>query len=303
VNVKIRWKVAGYNDNVPASDVKLQNIDTEYYRPRRAAATSDSQHDEPSVSKKRKTNKNVDIGDEDKKPSAVTSGVIVKEEEVETDNDEEKPDTVCSSGINIKEEEVETDNDEDNKKPDAVPSSSSTNVKEEEVETDDDRDMKPSAVITSGINVKEETGVETDNDEEIKPDAVSSSSAVGSIKTEEVETDDDEEDDRKPQAVTSSGITVKTEEVETDDDGRDEFIQDGCLRIPKVDCTNESFFEYNSVLTVRELICWALRTENKVRLAKIDRRLGLQQESSTATQRHSIQSISLIYTPKRNLKR
>jgi len=119
--------------------------------------------------------------------------------------------------------------------------------------------------------------VETDHDEEIKPDAVSSSSsssAVGRrIKTEEVETD--EEDDRKPQAVTSSDAAIKTEEVETDDDGGDEFIQDGCLRIPKVDCTNESFFEYNSVLTVRELICWALRTENKVRLAKIDRRLGL----------------------------
>ena len=276
VNVKIRWKVAGYNDNVPASDVKLQNIDTEYYRPRRAVAAVDTQHDEPSVSKKRKTNKNVDIG-EDKKPFAVPSGVIVKEEEIETDNDEEKPDTVCSSGINIKEEEVETDNDEDNKKPDAVPSSTNVNVKEEEVETDDDRDMKPSAV-TSGTNVKEETGVETDNDEEIKPDAVSSSSAVdGSIKTEEVETDDDEEDDNdgKPEAVTStSGVAIKTEEVETDDDGRDEFIQDGCLRIPKVDCTNESFFEYNTVLTVRELICWALRTENKVRLAKIDRRLG-----------------------------
>ena len=44
----------------------------------------------------------------------------------------------------------------------------------------------------------------------------------------------------------------------------DEFIHDGCLRIPKVDCTNESFFKYNSILTVRELICWALRTETKV---------------------------------------
>jgi len=55
----------------------------------------------------------------------------------------------------------------------------------------------------------------------------------------------------------------------------DEFIYDGCLRIPKVDCTNESFFKYNSILTVRELICWALRTETKVRLAKIERRSGL----------------------------
>jgi len=152
VNVKIRWKVAGYNDNVPASDVKLQNIDTEYYRPRRATAYS--QHDEPPVSKKRKTN-NVDKADEDNKPSAVTSGINVKkEEEVETDSDEEvkKPSTVLS-GINIKEEEVETDNDEDNKKPSAITSSSgAVDIKTEaegEVETDDDRDMKPSAVTSS----------------------------------------------------------------------------------------------------------------------------------------------------------
>ena len=67
----------------------------------------------------------------------------------------------------------------------------------------------------------------------------------------------------------------------TDKDGKpsaiseDEFIHDGCLRIPKVDCTNESFFKYNTILTVRELICWALRTETKVRLAKIERRSGI----------------------------
>ena len=80
---------------------------------------------------------------------------------------------------------------------------------------------------------------------------------------------------------------IKTNDDATDklqvDDGdskpsaisHDEFIHDGCLRIPKVDCTNESFFKYNSILTVRELICWALRTETKVRLAKIERRSGL----------------------------
>ena len=108
VNVKIRWKVAGYNDNVPAINVKLQNIDTEYYRPRRAAMAT--QADEPSISKKRKTiaksggvkvnDKKEDI-DEDKKPFAVTSGITIKEEEVETDNDEEmeKPDAVSSSSL------------------------------------------------------------------------------------------------------------------------------------------------------------------------------------------------------------
>ena len=80
---------------------------------------------------------------------------------------------------------------------------------------------------------------------------------------------------------------IKTNDDATDklqvDDGdskpsaipHDEFIHDGCLRIPKVDCTNESYFKYNSILTVRELICWALRTETKVRLAKIERRSGL----------------------------
>ena len=76
-----------------------------------------------------------------------------------------------------------------------------------------------------------------------------------------IKTNDDATDklDSKPSAAISDG---------------DEFIHDGCLRIPKVDCTNESFFKYNSILTVRELICWALRTETKVRLAKIERRSG-----------------------------
>ena len=279
VNVKIRWKVAGYNDNVPASNVKLQD-DTDYYRPRRAVATAaDLQHDEPSVSKKRKINRKVDIGDEDKKPSAVTSGVHVKkEEEVETDNDDEemiKPDTISSNGaVHIKSEDIETDSDSE-MKPSAV--TSGINVKEE-VETDDDQEMKPDAVSSSSaINVKTEE-VETDDEDDgkIQPDVTTSMGTA--IKTEEVETDDDAEDDeKKPQAVTSSDVAVKTEEVETDDDRGeedDEFIHDGCLRIPKVDCTNESFFRYNSSLTVRELICWALRTENKVRLAKIERRLG-----------------------------
>ena len=82
-------------------------------------------------------------------------------------------------------------------------------------------------------------------------------SAPKKMKTNDVATVRDDEDS-KPSAISHH-----------------EFIHDGCLRIPKVDCTNESFFKYNSILTVRELICWALRTETKVRLAKIERRSGL----------------------------
>ena len=48
-------------------------------------------------------------------------------------------------------------------------------------------------------------------------------------------------------------------------------IDDGYLRIPSIDCTQSAFFEYLPKLRVRDLICWALRTETKVRLAKIER--------------------------------
>ena len=208
--VKIRWKVAMYNESVPASNVVLQNVDTSYNRSRKAAVVA------VDSTKKRKTNASIE------NPSAVTSsGIKVKEEEVETDNDEdsEKPDEVPSNA-NVKEEEVETDNDDDNEIPVAVPSA---NVKEEEVETDDE-DKKPAAV-TSGIAVKTEE-IETDDDEEEddrKPQAVTSSDVA--IKTEEVETDD-EEDNKQPDLATSSAVK-KEEEIETDDDEDESKVDTG----------------------------------------------------------------------------
>jgi len=82
IDVKIRWKIAGYNESVPARNVVLQDIDG-------FPASKKRKIKLPSVSKKRRIDKNVGIADKDK-PSAVTSGIHVKkEEEVETDNDEE----------------------------------------------------------------------------------------------------------------------------------------------------------------------------------------------------------------------
>jgi len=181
--VKIRWKVAMYNESVPASNVELQNVDTLYTRSRKSA-TAVAAVD----SKKRKTNASIE------NPSAVTSGVKVKEEEIETDNDEDiKKPAAVSSSANVKEEEVETDND-DEKKPDEVHS----NVKEEEVETDNDEDKKPDAVTSSGGAAVKTEEVETDDEEDKKrPDLATS----GAVKTEEVETDKEEDDEEETTLV------------------------------------------------------------------------------------------------------
>lgn len=55
-----------------------------------------------------------------------------------------------------------------------------------------------------------------------------------------------------------------------------EYEVDGSLRIPRVPCTETAFFRYLPHLKVRELLCWALRTETNVRLAKIKGRLGVE---------------------------
>ena len=55
----------------------------------------------------------------------------------------------------------------------------------------------------------------------------------------------------------------------------DEYEVDGSLRIPRVPCTENAFFRYLPHLEIRELLCWALRTETDVRLAKIKGRLGV----------------------------
>ena len=183
IDVNIRWKVAGYNDTVPASNVELQNVDTLYYLPRKAALAAASAAQGPPA-KKRKA-------EATKLSSTVrSSGIKVKEEEIETDNDEdnEKPAAVPSS-VNIKEEEIETDNEEDNEKPAAVPSS--INVKEEEVETDDEE--LDSAVIASGIKMED---IETDDEEDTKQPTTTD------LKIEEVEKDDD---DRKSHAENKNG--------------------------------------------------------------------------------------------------
>ena len=51
-----------------------------------------------------------------------------------------------------------------------------------------------------------------------------------------------------------------------------EIKVDGSLRIPRVRCTRDAFFHFLPRLSVRDLVCWALRTETSVRLTKIDRR-------------------------------
>jgi len=123
IDVMIRWKVAGYNESVPASSVELQNIDTQYYLPRKAAPSVDQ-----GPAKKRKEANDAIDDTANTKPFAVTSS-NVKEEEVETDTDEDeekKSSAALSSGANVKEEEIETDAEEE----------------EEEVETDTDTDKE-----------------------------------------------------------------------------------------------------------------------------------------------------------------
>ena len=189
VEVKIRWKVAMYNESVPAIDVELQNVDIGYSRSRKSSSAAVAVD-----SKKRKTTASIE------NPSVVTSGV------------------------NVKEEEIETDNDEDIKKPAAVPSSA--NVKEEEVETDDDEDKKPAAVTSSAIKTEEEIETDDDKEDNRKPAAVTSSGGVV-VKTEEIETDEDDgEDDRKPEAVTSSsGSDAFKEETDNEEDEETTLVE------------------------------------------------------------------------------
>jgi len=195
IDVKIRWKVAGYNDSVPVSNVELQNVDTLYYLPRKAALAAASAAQGPPA-KKRKT-----IDNTETKSSRVRSSV-------ETDNDEdnEKPAAVPSC-INVKEEEgVETDTDDDEEKnPPAV--LSSANVKEEEVETDDE---ELDSAITSGIKTED---IETDNDEE------DTKQRACSLKIEEqVETGDEEGGDGEPQAVNKNSGDAFKEETDNEVD-------------------------------------------------------------------------------------
>jgi len=56
---------------------------------------------------------------------------------------------------------------------------------------------------------------------------------------------------------------------EQDDDN--DIKSDGSLRIPRAECTQDTFFHYLPKLSTRDLLCWALRTETSVRLAKINR--------------------------------
>ena len=53
-----------------------------------------------------------------------------------------------------------------------------------------------------------------------------------------------------------------------------EYKDDGSLRIPLVKCTHETFFKYLPHLRIRDLLCWALRTETTIRLAKVEGRMN-----------------------------
>mmetsp|Transcript_34371 Transcript_34371/g.51522 ORF Transcript_34371/g.51522 Transcript_34371/m.51522 type:complete len:707 (-) Transcript_34371:776-2896(-) len=55
----------------------------------------------------------------------------------------------------------------------------------------------------------------------------------------------------------------------------DEYEVDGSLRIPRALCDENAFFRYLPHLSIREQLCWALRTETILRLAKIKGRLGV----------------------------
>ena len=197
-------KWLGYNDSVPVSNVELQNVDTLYYLPRKAALAAACAAQGPPA-KKRKA---IDDTEDTKSSRVRSSGMKVKEEEIETDNDEdnEKPAAVPSC-INVKEEEgVETDNDDDEEKnPPAV--LSSANVKAEEVETDDE---ELDSAITSGIKTED---IETDNDEE------DTKQRACSLKIEEqVETGDEEGGDGEPQAVNKSSGDAFKEETDNEVD-------------------------------------------------------------------------------------
>mmetsp|Transcript_25249 Transcript_25249/g.38769 ORF Transcript_25249/g.38769 Transcript_25249/m.38769 type:complete len:796 (-) Transcript_25249:78-2465(-) len=61
----------------------------------------------------------------------------------------------------------------------------------------------------------------------------------------------------------------------------DEYEVDGSLRIPRVLCDENAFFRYRPHLSTREQLCWALRTETILRLAKIKGRLGVLSEKSS----------------------
>jgi len=179
VDVKIKWKVAGYNDIVPASSIRLH-----------ALYTNININGSSSNRKSRIETDNT--------PSTVTSNHVdlaVKKEEIDTDEEDNNsmPLAVTSCGIAIKSEEVETDNEEeDDRNPEAVVSSSTAVIKSEEIETDnEEEDSKPSPVPSSDW---------------------------AAVKKEEIETDNEEDDDRKTKAVVSStDATMKSEEVvETD---------------------------------------------------------------------------------------
>ena len=53
-----------------------------------------------------------------------------------------------------------------------------------------------------------------------------------------------------------------------------EYKDDGSLRIPLLKCTRETFFKYLPHLRIRDLLCWALRTETNIRLAKVEGRMN-----------------------------
>ena len=191
IDVKIRWKVAGYNDTVPARDVTLQDIDTQYYVPRKAATMAAE-----SLSKKRKTTS--DAPNSKHNSTNTMSNVNINNED--TNEEEDKKPSAVTSSVNIKEEEIETDNDDDNNEPVAVPSSA--NVKEEDVETDEEGDEKPQAV-TSSTNIKEEE-VETDNDEDKKPSAVMSgikTEDIASVETKDIQEEKDNKEDKEAAGI------------------------------------------------------------------------------------------------------
>jgi len=194
-DVKIRWKVAGYNDKVNVNSITLQSIHGTN-EPRKAAAAA-SEKISTSASKKRKTNEY----------SAIAT----------TDNngtDNAKPSTV-TSGIGIKQEQENTDDENDMKK--IAASAVTSCVKTEDVYTDGEDDMKLETV-TSTANIKSEDGYDTD-EIDTKPDAVVSSGIA--VKTEGVDTDDGEDDGIKPDAV-MSGANIKSEDG-YDTDKIDEF--------------------------------------------------------------------------------
>eukprot|EP00956_Cyclotella_meneghiniana_P032395 scaffold89038_cov51-Cyclotella_meneghiniana.AAC.3 len=186
-----------------------------------------------------------DVNNEPRPQHYVRSNMTLKSDENETDEEALKPEIVASSNPVKLENDVPTDDEactnatfnEVNNEPFPQHMSSNMTLKSDETDTDDEA-LKPE-MVASSHTIKLENDVSTDDE------AITTFNEVNN-------------EPRRKHVKSNMNPSV--------------VFDDGYLRIPSKDCTQRAFFEYLPHLRVRDLICWALRTETKVRLAKIERR-------------------------------